>query len=321
MKKLMLLAAVFAATVASAEKYQGELYEYTKATASSKTSYVTPANVYNVSVRESQNTLTNWWNNRDANGVGAYIQDSAYMSLQPKVVELTEVYEDYEINPIDMVPGAITTVMPAEGTNFYPGAELGVRMPIKGLLRNFETYLPNEPGVCMGLPVGFTLEMIPADVKKVYINNNNWAHKLPAKITLKQPYSRLVIGEITELDDGTDWSPIITAAHLKWNGSSIVADGSYLLEGTNLHSGVSLKYAYRISGGSIVTNEVAAAPATTGYMPSTFYNYITGIEYKPASGQEPSPSGGTSVDVTIIYENKCGQRPAVFTTSLEMLTL
>lgn len=218
---------------------------------------------------------------------------------------------------INLEPGSISTILPE--ANCGPGTELMVEAPVGGL-RNYEVYLPNEPEMCAGLPAGFSLDELPTDIKRVYANNKWQAHKLPARIIIKQPYSRLVIGEIVEFDDGTDWSPIITDAHIKWDGSKFTTDGNKFLEGTNLHSGVSLKIAYRISGGSIVTNTVYGASNLNdqGILDGTFYNYTISTEFVPPSGQNPSPTGGTVVPITLIYETKCGKRPGEFTVDLDL---
>lgn len=219
---------------------------------------------------------------------------------------------------IKLNPGSVYTVLPE--ANCGPGTELIVEEPVGGL-RNYEVYLPNEPEMCAGLPAGFSLDEIPGNIKKIILNNKWQAYKLPAKITIKQPYSKLVIGEITEFDDGTDWSPIITDAHVKWDGTKFTADGSKLLEGTNLHAGVSLKIRYPISGGTTITREVAGATSlnTDGILDGTFYNYTISFDYTPVSGETPVATSGTIIPITLIYETKCGTRAAEFTVNYDTL--
>ena len=84
---------------------------------------------------------------------------------------------------------------------------------------------------------------------------------------------------------------------------------------------MSLKYSYAISTGAIVTNDVEVSMNSQGIMIGTFYNHTGSVEFTPPTGQAPSPSGGTTAPITIIYETKCGKKPGVFTTELEMVSL
>lgn len=182
-------------------------------------------------------------------------------------------------------------------------------------------YLPNEPEVCAGLPCGFRLDELPAEIKHVIVDGKWQAHKLPAKITITQPYSKLVMGKIEEFDDGTDWSPIITDAHIKWDGTKFTSDGSKLLEGTNLHSGVSLKIKYPVSGGTLVTREVAGASNLNdqGILDGTYYYYTGSFEYIPISTEKPVATSGSIIPITLIYETKCGTSAAEITVNYDTL--
>ena len=128
-------------------------------------------------------------------------------------------------------------------------------------------------------------------------------------------------GKIEEFDDGTDWSPIITDAHVKWDGTKFTADGSKLLEGTNLHSGVSLKIRYPISGGTLVTREVAGSSDLNGQgiLDGTFYYYIGSFEYIPISTERPVATSGSIIPITLIYETKCGTSAAEITVNYDTL--
>lgn len=220
---------------------------------------------------------------------------------------------------VQLRSGSVTTVLP-EGS-LDNGTELYIKEPTPGDLRNYEVYLPNEPEVRSGLPCGFKLSELPEGIKGVTVGGKWQAHKLPAKVTITQPYSRLVIGKIEEFDDGTDWSPIITDAHIKWDGTKFTADGSKLLEGTNLHSGVSLKIRYPISGGTLVTREVAGSSDLDdqGILNGTFYYYIGSFEYTPISTEKPVATSGSIIPITLIYETKCGTSAAEITVNYDTL--
>ena len=220
---------------------------------------------------------------------------------------------------VQLRSGSVTTILP-EGS-LESGTELYIKEPTQGDLRNYEVYLPNEPEVRAGLPCGFMLSELPPEIKRVIVDGKWQAHKLPAKVTITQPYSRLVMGKIEEFDDGTDWSPIITGAHVKWDGTKFTADGSKLLEGTNLNSGVSLKIRYPISGGTLVTREVAGSSDLNGQgiLDGTFYYYIGSFEYIPISTERPVATSGSIIPITLIYETKCGTSAAEITVNYDTL--
>ena len=219
---------------------------------------------------------------------------------------------------IKLNPGSVYTILPE--ANCGPGTEISVEAPVDGL-RNYEVYFPNEPEVCAGLPVCVNLDEIPSNIKKVIVNNVWQAHKLPAKVTVKQPYGRLVICEITEFDDGTDWSPIITGSNLYWTNGMFRTEGSRMLIGTNLHSGVSMKLVYPISASANCTNDLMEVNSD-GIFDGTFYNYTMSLEYSPKPGENVHGLDGEgNTWFEIIYETKCGQRPAVFRKQFNLLGL
>lgn len=220
---------------------------------------------------------------------------------------------------VQLRSGSVTTMLP-EGT-LDGGAEVYLKEPSPGDLRNYELYIPNEPEVRPGLPCSFSLDELPPEIKRVIVNGKWTAHKLPAKITITQPYSRLVIGKIEEFDDGTDWSPIITNANITWDGTKFTSSGGNLLEGTNLHSGVSLKIRYPISGGTLITREVAGPSDLNdqGILDGTFYNYVWPFTYTPISTEMPVATSGSVIPITLIYETKCGTSAAEITVNYDTL--
>lgn len=210
-------------------------------------------------------------------------------------------------------PGSVITVLPS--SNCGPGTEIAIS-PTSGL-RNYEIYLPNEPEVREGLPTGFSLDELPAEVTQRIVKNNKWqAYKLPAKITLKQPYSKLVIAEIEEMDDGSSWDPVITNCNLKWSFDQrrFITNGKKLLEGTNLHAGVSMKLAYPISGGKVSTNELFEVN-TDGILDGTFYGWTMSTEFAPTG---ITTTSGDNSWFEIIYETSAGTKPAVWRQEFDM---
>lgn len=315
MKKLLFIISMIASSVAiGATTYDGETYDYTKANAPSKSAYVTPSNVSNVATKK----INNWWGNRANNGVDDAIANVAQKSIidwsTPYECEITS---EMLTNDIAIPAGQTVTFLPT--TDLPPGTEVYITKPEDNKYRNFEVYLPNEPELRAGLPCGFNLSELPEGIRKVYVNGVNMVPTLPAKVSIRQPYSRLVIGEITSFDDGWDWNPVITNCNAVWNGTSLAAPtGKKLFEGTGLQAGMSLKVAYPISGGTIVTNAVTKASdiSNDGWLSGTFYGYVSGYVFYPPQGQSPASTGGT-VTFTYIYETKAGKTPATWTYTFD----
>lgn len=316
MKKLLFIISMIASSVAiGATTYDGETYDYTKANAPSKSAYVTPSNVSSVATKK----INNWWDNRASNGVDSAIASVAQKSIidwsTPYECELTS---EMLTNDIPIPAGQTVTLLSA--TNLPPGTEIYVTKPEDNRYRNFEVYLPNEPEIRAGLPCGFELTQLPEGIRYVYVNGVNMVPTLPAKVSIRQPYSKLVIGEIVSFDDGWDWNPVITNCNAVWNGTSLAAPrGKNLFEGTGLQAGTSLKVAYPISGGTIVTNDVHIASdfCKDGWLGGTFYEYVYGgYAFTPPSGQAPASSGGP-VTFTYIYETKAGKVPATWTYTFD----
>ena len=240
----------------------------------------------------------------------------AAIGPQEMVLDAKQIEESYD-NPIKVLSGSTITILPT--TNLNSGSELVIE-PKDGGLRNYEVYLPNEPEMRAGLPCGFDLSELPEGIRHVYLNGIHMVPTLPAKITVRQPYSRLVIGEITAYDDGWDWNPVITNCNAVWDGNKLTASGSKLFEGYNLQSGTSLKVAYPISGGTIVTNDITKATdiSSDGWLSGTFYAYVSGFEFTPPADQVPESSGGAPITFTYIYETKAGKAPATWSYTFDL---
>ena len=248
---------IASSVVIGATTYDGESYEYTKANAPSKSVYIQPTNVVNIASRIAQQSIIDW--------------------STPYEFEITAemVESDLYDNPIKIPTGQTVTIIPV--INLAPDTEIGVTKPENNKLRNFEVYLPNEPELREGLPCGFNLSQLPEGIRYVYVNGVHMVPTLPAKVSVRQPYSKLVIGEIETFDDGWDWNPVITNCNAVWNGTMLAAPrGKRLFEGTGLQAGMSIKVAYPISGGTVVTNDVHIATdfGKNGWLDGTFYGNV-----------------------------------------------
>lgn len=240
----------------------------------------------------------------------------AALGPQEMVLDGKQIEDSYD-NPIEVPTGSTVTILPT--TNLNSGSELAIELKDGGL-RNYEVYLPNEPEIRAGLPCGFDLSELPEGIRHVYMNGIHMVPTLPAKITVRQPYSRLVIGEIVAYDDGWDWNPVITNCNAVWDGSKLTASGSKLFEGYNLQSGTSLKVVYPLANGSIVTNAITKATdiSSDGWLSGTFYEYVTRFDFTPEAGQEPASIDGSTVPFTFIYETKAGKAPASWTYTFDL---
>ena len=87
------------------------------------------------------------------------------------------------------------------------------------------------------------------------------------RVTVTQPYSKLVIVESEYLDDGEDWTPVVT--HCNWvynnddsNPALVLKEGAkYAIEGIKLHAATNITVSYTGEGGVSKTVTV-----DTGYI-------------------------------------------------------
>lgn len=324
-----------------------EFFADTKGSASSKTPWVHPTNVVSIAGKEATRLIGNaiygykvaFGTNAVAEANGA-VQIGAGTNSTPDSLQFQDVVivkdgklvgastAPTELNiplndsSIKLEPGSITTIFP--DYKLYNGTELFVESPNIGDLRNYEIYLPNEPNIRTGLPIRFKLDSLPEDITKVIIDKKWQIHKLPAKVTITQPYSGLVICKIEEIDDDTAWVPVITSAHIKWNGTKFITDGSKLLEGTNLQSGVSLKIKYPISTGNVISNAIYDITGDSGVndqgiLNNTFYEYVGAFEFTPPSNAIPTVTSGSILPITLIYKTKNSVYEVEYTVNYDTL--
>lgn len=253
---------------------------------------------------------------------GVTIVKNGYLaggSANPKTVDMESSSEfDYDLT-VD--PGSVNTLLPS--TNLTEGSELSIG--VSDGLRNFELYIPNEDSTRTGAPLTCDLSYLKSqnpDIKTV-INGSAMAHRLPAKIKLVQPYAKLVILEVTEMDDGTDWQPVITNCFLTWSTASARFDtgtAKRLLEGSYLNSGTSLKLVYPTSSTTSVTNDIRVLEKEN-YLSGTFFNYTISEMYEPKSGESLYMDSDGNTWYEIIYTTVHGQKPATFRKEFNALGL
>lgn len=213
-------------------------------------------------------------------------------------------------------PGSVNTLLPA--TALDAGSEVAIS--VKDGLRNFEIYFPDEPEVRSGMPVNLSTEIEDKSIRCSFVNNVKKAHRLPAKVKVTQPYSRLVILELTTIDDGTDWQPVITNCNLTWSTDKFTTSNRKLLEGEYLNSGLTLKLVYPISSTVAVTNDIRVIEHDD-ILEGTFFDYTIADEYVPKSGENLYTDGSGNTWYEIIYTTMCGKEPATFRKEFNALGL
>ena len=237
-------------------------------------------------------------------------------TAEPKIVDTGVEASDYDTE-LFVDPGSINTLLPS--TNLTSGSEMAVS--VKDGLRNYEIYFPNEPEICSGMPINIAHEIDDPKVRTVIVNNVTQAHRLPAKVKVTQPYSRLVLIEFMEFADGTEWQPVITNCNLVWETNKFVTSGKRrLLEGEYLNSGLTLKLVYPISASAAVTNDIRVIERGD-ILEGTFFDHTLADEYKPKSGENLYTDGNGNTWYEIIYTTMRGKEPATFRKEFNALGL
>ena len=214
-------------------------------------------------------------------------------------------------------PGSVNTLLP--NAELTPGTEISIET--KDDLRNFEVFIPNESEVRSGMPMNLESRIADKSVRATFINGVRQAHRLPVKVKVTQPYSRLVLFEVTEIDDGTEWQPVITNCNLLWETSKFVTSGNgRLLEGEYLNSGLTLKLVYPISASATVTNDIRVIEHGD-ILEGTFFDHTIEDEYEPKSGENLYTDGSGHTWYEIIYTTMCGKEPATFRKEFNALGL
>ena len=242
---------------------------------------------------------------------GVTIVKNGYLTSGSAVPrELTEpTSSQYADQDFTVDPGSINTLLPINELD--PGTEISIET--KDGLRNFEVFVPNEPEVRGGLPLNIESQIADKSVRVSFVNGVKQAHRLPVKMKVTQPYSRFVLFELTEIDDGMEWQPVITNCNLVWETDKFVTSGNRrLLEGEYLNSGLTLKLAYPISDTTAVTNDIRVIEGNRTILEGTFFYYTFADEYVPKAGEDLYKDADGNTWYEIIYTTMRGKEPAVF---------
>ena len=206
---------------------------------------------------------------------------------------------------IDAKPHVINTIT-AE-SSLGPGTELGLN-PMGS--RNYEVYLPNTEEVRAGMTISTMVE-IPG-VTCLYRGFSGDIQRLPAIVTIRQPNAKTVIIKADIMDDGYDWTPVVTNCNVFYKPT----DGTFFatnaipatqreFSGYNLHGLQSIKVAYvEDSTGSTVTNSFFTLQPKDRYATNAYYGYtsIMGVVGETPTLPTGSRIRGTAVTGGIQYE-------------------
>lgn len=206
------------------------------------------------------------------------VKDGKLVALEPDFMLPKEV-DPGENGEISVKAGNQITLMPE--TPFDEGSEIEIKPEGS---RNYIVYIPNEPEVREGMPMWLGNEF-PEGLRCIYNNTDNCFLKLPVRVTVTQPYSKLVIVESEYLDDGEDWAPVVTNCNWVYNNNDsdpalVLKKGAkYAIEGIKLHAATNITVSYIGEGGVSKTVNVDTGGTDTTNKGMTFLSstYFKGI--------------------------------------------
>lgn len=240
------------------------------------------------------------------------VKDGKLVALDTDFMAPREV-DPGEDGEIRVKTGNQITLMPE--TPFDEGSEIAIEPEGS---RNYTVYIPNEPEVREGMPAWLGNEL-PEGIRCVY-NTDDCFLKLPVRVTVSQPYSKLVIFESEYLDDGEDWTPVVTNCNWVYNNDDanpalVLKEGAkYAIEGTKLHAATNITVTYIAEGGVTKTVNVDTGSTTTTkkgitFLSGTFFKGLRLNELKlPMKRRTDEP------EFTIKYYTLNGA--AIFNTTL-----
>ena len=224
-------------------------------------------------------------------------------SLDPKEIDISEaVSNQSEEVTLLMKPHIVNTL--ATTVTCGPGTE--IYLDPAGS-RNYEVFIPNEEQFIHGLPLNLQTEFDDTTIKTVYTGKKDTASKLPVMVKIQQPTKKCVVITVNELDDGTDWTPVITNSFIKFDsvaGKFYCEGGKKSVEGTSLHHATEFKIVYPTDGG-VATNDFSTADAS-GLISGTYYDYAAGFDFVPQSPVSCDDSQEIKTWYKIIYKTVNG---------------
>lgn len=203
---------------------------------------------------------------------------------------------------VTVEPGSMTTLLPTEGTTFPE--EIGITCTGS---RNFTMYIPNLPEIREAGPWGIDTEL-PSGVSAAYYKDKKFVSKLPAKVTVEQPYSGLVVFKFEELESTFDWTPCVTNCAITYSEGKFVTEGSNSLLGESLHMCTNYKLVYTTDSNVVVTNDLMKLKNSgDAYITGTLYKGPSSVQYVCPAGQMPKLRDGEIIDFEVIYETVNGR--------------
>lgn len=229
-------------------------------------------------------------------------------SLDPKQTDLSTVTpSDYDVWDIPVNPHVINTLDSSVALDV--GKEVGLN-PTGS--RNYEVFIPNTANMRAGMPIGIMDEIADKDVKVLYRSPKEFT-RLPVLFKVSQPHSKFVVISAEVMDDGHDWTPVISNVNITVKDitnpvfSKSVTNG-YVIAGINLQGATKLSFTYPTSLSPLTTTNIVVEAADTQKDPNAimshyFYNGIKYFSDVPATG---IALNGTKTWFDVIYETPNG---------------
>ena len=186
---------------------------------------------------------------------------------------------DYDVA---VSPGALVTIMPS--VPIPGGATIGI--DCSGM-RNYTVYCPNEPELREGLPVAMRFDL--PDGTRHATPGPLWAAKLPVRYAVEQPYGGLVVITPTVLDDGYDWTPVVTNCSVAYNmdGRFVCRGSSWSIQGQSLQCATAFTLSYPLADGGTNTVSLITLPEGQPYYGGTLFGSAPSVECSLAAGETP----------------------------------
>ena len=148
--------------------------------------------------------------------------------------------------------------------------------------RNYEVFIPNDVAFRKNLPLTIK-NGVPEVTTVLFEEGAETLDKLPVLAKVRQPRRDTLIFNIKDLDDGTDWTPVINRINVYFDhNKGLVHYGESTFRGTSLHSVKECKLRYPISATeTFITNLVFAAKEANEDMgPISLYDKVV-LDYMP----------------------------------------
>ena len=205
---------------------------------------------------------------------------------------------------IQAKPHVINSIV--SSADLAPGTELGIE-PLGS--RNYEIFVPNDPETRAGLPMVFESEL--PDGCKMLLKCDQFQIKFPVTVTIRQPTSKYVIVDAQALDDGYDWTPVVTNCNYVYNtaaGKFMTTDGKKPFEGYNLHCATNIVLEWKNSSNVTQRKSIAAITGNQTHIDVTFFKYADPANADTSVAAADAPVAGSKIGVYYSSRNGTSEK-------------